>query len=142
MPAKKAPTKKTTTVKKAVKAVAKKPAPKAKKNLKKITDKLTKAQLVAMIAERTNELHGDELSRKQVSHVIDCLEEVMGASLKKGGLEAFTLPGLLKVTTVVKPAVRARKGINPFTGEETTFKAKPKRTMIKIRALKRLKDMV
>jgi nucleoid DNA-binding protein len=43
---------------------------------------------------------------------------------------------------VRKPATKERKGINPFTGQETTFAAKPARNVIKIRALKALKDMV
>jgi len=54
----------------------------------------------------------------------------------------FTLPGLLKVKVVRKPATKARKGINPFTGEETIFKAKPARNVVKIKPLKRMKDMV
>jgi nucleoid DNA-binding protein len=48
----------------------------------------------------------------------------------------------MKVTVVRKPATKARKGINPFTGEETIFKAKPARNVVKIRPLKNLKDMV
>ncbi len=51
------------------------------------------------------------------------------------------LPGLLKITTVRKPAVKARKGINPFTKEEAMFKAKPATTVVKVRPLKKLKDM-
>jgi len=46
------------------------------------------------------------------------------------------------LVVVRKPAVKAHKGINPFTGEETMFKAKPARNVVKIRALKSLKDMV
>jgi len=53
----------------------------------------------------------------------------------------FNLPGLLKVMVVRKPATEARKGINPFTGQETIFKAKPARNVVKIRPLKGLKDM-
>jgi len=48
----------------------------------------------------------------------------------------------MKLTVVRKPATKARKGINPFTGEETMFKAKPARNVVKIRPLKNLKDMV
>jgi nucleoid DNA-binding protein len=48
----------------------------------------------------------------------------------------------MKIKTIRKPATRARKGINPFTGEETTFKAKPARNVVKILPLKGLKDMV
>jgi nucleoid DNA-binding protein len=42
---------------------------------------------------------------------------------------------------VKKPATKARKGINPFTGEETVFKAKPASTTVKVRPLKKLKEM-
>jgi hypothetical protein len=52
----------------------------------------------------------------------------------------FTLPGLMKITTVKKPAVKARKGINPFTGEETMFKAKPASVAVKVRPLKKMKE--
>ena len=52
------------------------------------------------------------------------------------------VPGLMKVTVVRKPATKERKGINPFTGLETTFKAKPARNVVKVRAMKALKSMV
>ena len=65
----------------------------------------------------------------------------MEGHLKKRGAGQFTLPGLMKIVTQKKPATKARKGINPFTGEETTFAAKPARTMVKVRPLKKLKDM-
>jgi nucleoid DNA-binding protein len=54
----------------------------------------------------------------------------------------FTIPGLCKIVVQRKPATKERQGINPFTGEETTFKAKPARNVIKVRPLKNLKDMV
>ena len=53
----------------------------------------------------------------------------------------FVLPGVLKINTIKKPAVKARKGINPFTKEEVMFKAKPATTVVKVRPLKKLKDM-
>ena len=54
----------------------------------------------------------------------------------------FTVPGLLKLRVVKKPARKARKGTNPFTGEEMMFKAKPATKVVKVSALKGLKDMV
>ena len=36
----------------------------------------------------------------------------------------------------------ARTGINPFTKQETVFKAKPARNVVKAQPLKSLKDMV
>ena len=52
------------------------------------------------------------------------------------------IEGLFKVKVVKKPATKAREGINPFTGEPTIFKAKPARKVVKVLALKGLKDMV
>ena len=60
----------------------------------------------------------------------------------KTGPGVFNLPGLLKIVRVHKPATKARKGINPFTREPMMFKAKPARNMVRVRALKALKDFV
>ena len=81
------------------------------------------------------------LSKKEVSGVFETLGDLIGFDLKKGP-GTFTVPGLMKVVVVRKPAVKARKGVNPFTGEEMMFKAKPARNVVKVRALKGLKDMV
>lgn len=97
---------------------------------------MSKSQLLSEVATST------ELSRKQVALVLEELTGVIKRHIGKKGPGTFTLPGLFKVTTVKKKAVPARKGINPFTKEETTFKAKPARTVIKVRALKKMKDMV
>ena len=72
--------------------------------------------------------------------MLDELELLIERSIKKRALGEFTIPGLMKITTVKKPATKARKGINPFTGEETTFKAKPASVAVKVRPLKKLKD--
>ena len=130
--AKKAPAKK----KAAKKAPAKKPAAKAPAKVKAISTKMTKTQIVGSIADNTG------LSKKQVSDVMQQLENLIEGSIKKRGAGEFTIPGLMKVTTVRKPAVKARKGINPFTGEEMMFKAKPASKVVKVTALKGLKDMV
>jgi nucleoid DNA-binding protein len=113
----------------------KKAAPAApKKKATAIKTKLTKSQILAEIAESTG------LTKKQVSSVIGELETLVERSIKKRAVGEFTIPGLMKVTTVKKPAKKARKGINPFTGEETMFKAKPASTAVKIRPLKKLKE--
>lgn len=101
-----------------------------------LKERLTKTQILEQIAAST------ELSRKQVASVLDSLSEVIGAHLDKKAVGEFVLPGLLKISTVKKPAVKARKGISPFTKEEVMFKAKPASTVVKVRALKKLKDMV
>jgi nucleoid DNA-binding protein len=82
------------------------------------------------------------LAQKQIGSVLELLQHVIERHVKKGGAGVFVLPGLLKIQVVHKPATKARKGINPFTGLETMFKAKPARNVIKIKALKKLKAMV
>lgn len=95
----------------------------------------TKSEVLAHIAEQT------DLSKKDVSSVFEALAEIIDRDLNRGP-GVFTVPGLMKIKVVRKPAVPARKGINPFTGEETMFKAKPARNVVKITPLKGLKDMV
>ncbi len=103
--------------------------------LKPVKEKQSKTQIVDQIAEST------ELSRKQVAAVLDKLSDVIESHIMKNAVGEFILPGLLKISTVRKPAVKARKGINPFTKEEVMFKAKPATTVVKVRPLKKLKDM-
>ena len=101
-----------------------------------LKEAMTKTQILTEISENAG------LTKKEVATVLDELNLVMERHLKKRAIGQFTLPGLLKVLVVRKPATKARKGINPFTGEETMFKAKPARNMVKVRPLKKLKDMV
>lgn len=82
------------------------------------------------------------LSKQQVAGMFEELAALIKSSLVEGGPGVFTIPGLLKIKVVRKPATEERKGINPFTKEETIFKAKPARNVVKIVPLKGLKDMV
>ena len=118
------------------KAAPKKAAPKqaAAKKVTAIAEPMSKSALQAAIAENTG------VSKKEVAAVLDELSNIIDGHVRKRGAGAFTLPGLLKITTVKKPAKKARKGINPFTGEETMFKAKPASIQVKIRPLKKLKE--
>lgn len=125
-------TKKAPTKKAPAKAAPAKAAP--VKKIPTIREKMTKTQITASIADSTG------LSRKQVSDVLAELEMLIEGSIKKRAIGEFTLPGLMKITTVKKPAVKARKGVNPFTGEETMFKAKPASVAVKVRPLKKLKE--
>ena len=95
----------------------------------------TKSQIIGEIAEQT------ELSRREVSDVFEAMADLIKKDIGKRGPGTFTVPGLMKVRVVRKPATKARKGINPFTGEEMMFKAKPARNVVKVGALKRLKEM-
>ncbi|WP_025770406.1 HU family DNA-binding protein [Thioalkalivibrio sp. HK1] len=96
---------------------------------------LTKTQLVSEIATNT------ELTKQQVAGVIDELGNQIKRHVEKKGPGTFTMPGLLKIKTVRKPATKARKGVNPFNGEPMEFKAKPAHTTVKIQPLKGLKEM-
>ena len=122
-------------MKKAAKKPAAKAAPKAApKAMKPIKEALSKSALVAHISEFTN------VATKDVRNVLAALESTMHASVSKKGAGSFTMPGLFKITAVEVPARPARKGINPFTKEEVTFKARPKSVKVKVRPLKKLKD--
>ncbi|MEM9387166.1 MAG: HU family DNA-binding protein [Pseudomonadota bacterium] len=114
-------TKKKTTTRKAAAAAPKPP---------------TKSEILAHIAEETG------MARKDVNAVFESLQGLMKKNLGRRGPGIFSMPGLMKIKVQTKPATKARKGINPFTGEEQMFKAKPARKTVKIQALKTLKDMV
>ena len=98
---------------------------------------LNKSQITASIAETTS------LSKAQVNSVLSALDTLMKKEIGKKGAGTFAIPGLLKVTTVRKPASKAKQIPNPFKpGEMMMTKAKPARNVVKIRALKSLKDSV
>src|SRR3989440_5957022 len=91
----------------------------------------TKSEVLTHISKDTG------LSRKQVGGVFDSLGGVIKKSLRGNGL--FTMPGLLKMKVVKKPATKAREGINPFTGQKMMFKAKPASKKVRVMPLKSLK---
>ncbi len=97
---------------------------------------MSKSELFGTLAEKTG------VSKKDVGKVFEELQNLIGESMGKKGPKVFVIPGLVKVTLQQKPATKARKGKNPFTGEEIMIKAKPARNAVKVRALKALKDMV
>ncbi len=107
-----------------------------KKAAVKASKPRTKSEIYRELSERT------ELSRKQVVAVFDEMATMIKKDLGKRGPGVFTVPGLMKVKVVRKPATKARKGINPFTKEEMVFKAKPARNVVKALPLKAMKDMV
>ncbi len=94
----------------------------------------TKSDILNQIAKDT------KLSRKQAGAVLDSLSGCMRKSLRSNGL--FTVPGLMKLKVVKKPATKQREGTNPFTGEKMIFKAKPASKKVRILPLKSLKNMV
>ena len=140
--ARKTSTAKSASVKKApVKARATKPttaktkAANTKAARPKVTgvrERFSKTEIIGELASKS------DLTRKQVTTVLNELATLVERHVKK---REFVLAGLIKIHTVKRPAKKARVGINPFTGEETTFKARPASVAVKVHALKGLKDM-
>ncbi|MCA9047827.1 MAG: HU family DNA-binding protein [Planctomycetaceae bacterium] len=96
---------------------------------------LSKSEILNSLSEST------QLSRKDVAAVLDGLEGLIEQSLTKGS-GIFNLPGLLKIYVHAKKATPAREGRNPATGETITIKAKPASKVVKVRPLKKLKEMI
>ena len=119
------------SARKPAKKPARKAAPKAQQSIKSV---LTKSALVAHLADAA------KVAAKDVRALLAALEETIHASISKKGPRTFVLPGLFKITVTNVPAKKARKGINPFTGEPATFKAKPATVKVKVRPMKKLKD--
>jgi DNA-binding protein HU-beta len=94
---------------------------------------MSKSELIQQIAERCGGLKRDD-----VRAVLDALVDVGHAELKKTG--TFALPGFVKLVAVEKPATEAHQGVNPFTKEPMTFKAKPASKVVRARPIKALKD--
>jgi len=95
---------------------------------------MSKTEFIEAIANESG------LDKKQVNAVLDGLTGVIYKELKAEN--EVVIPGLVKLTTVRKPATPEHEGINPFTKEKTMIKAKPARTVVKPRPLKALKDAV
>jgi nucleoid DNA-binding protein len=105
-------------------------------NLTSVKKAFNRSLLLKTISELSN------LKKKDVVNVMDALEKILELHLGKRGPGEFVFLGLAKFRVVHKPATKARKGINPFTGEPTTFAAKPARNVVKIKPLKKLKAFV
>lgn len=97
---------------------------------------MNKTEIQVALSETTG------LTKQQVGGLFDELAKLIGKNLGNDGPGTFALPGLLQIKVVRKPATEEHKGINPFTKEEMIIKAKPATNVVKIMALKGLKDMV
>ena len=108
----------------------------ATNKLTSVKDRMTKAQIIAEISDAT------EVSKKDVKAVLASLSEQAQRHLKARGCGEFMVPELgVKLKRVKKPATKARKGTNPFTGEPMMFKAKKASTSVRAVSLKACKDM-
>ena len=82
------------------------------------------------------------IRRRDVAGVFHVMGSMIKADLSKSGSGIFSVPGLMRITVKRKPATKARPGINPFTKEPITIKAKPARNVVRVRPLRALRDMV
>ena len=108
----------------AKKAAPPKPAAPAAKP-KASTKSATKGEVYTELATKTG------LSKKDISNVFAGLSDLIAKELGKKGPGLFTIPGLLKLKVIRKPATKEKQGVNPFTKEPMTIKAKPARTVVK-----------
>ena len=97
---------------------------------------MTKTEIITALAETS------QLTKQQVTSLLDGLATLIGQNLGEEGPGVFTIPGLMKLTVVHKPATEERQGVNPFTKEAMVFQAKPASKKVKIQPLKALKDLV
>jgi nucleoid DNA-binding protein len=97
---------------------------------------MNKTEVLTALSEATG------LTKQQVGGLFDELTKLIGKNLGNEGPGVFAVPGLMQIKAVRKAATPERKGINPFTKEETVFKAKPAKTVVKVVPLKGLKELV
>lgn len=97
---------------------------------------MTKTQFVTTLAEKSG------LDKKQTVSALNAMNAIVAQQLGKSGPGAVLIPGLLSMNIIKKPATPRHEGVNPFTKEPMTYKAKPARRAIKIKALKALKDAI
>ena len=96
---------------------------------KALKEATTKTQLLNALSESTG------LQKKDVALVLDELRVLIERHIKRRAVGTFTLPGLLKIKAVRKPATKSRKMISPFTGQEITVAAKPASRAVKVQPL-------
>jgi nucleoid DNA-binding protein len=127
--------KKKAVAKKTTKKVSAKKSVPARK-IVAVKKPMTKSAIIEEIAQNT------ELNKKQVSSVLDELAILIERHIKKRAPGQFTLPGLMKIEVKKRPAAKKREGRNPRTGEKMIIKAKPAHRVVRIKPLKRVKDMI
>ena len=98
--------------------------------------RMNKSQFVSALAEKSG------LDKKQAAAALDTINALLAQQLGKQGPGEVLIPGLLKLSVVEKPATPKHEGVNPFTKEPMTYKAKPARKVIRVRTLKALKDAI
>jgi nucleoid DNA-binding protein len=101
---------------------------------------MTKSALIAHLAEASTKA-GHETSKKEVDTILNALVATVVSEVKSAG--KIVIPGLARVTVTHKPAQPGgEKKINRLNGQEYVTKPKPAQTVVKLRAVKALKEAV
>lgn len=97
---------------------------------------ITKSEFVTALAKKSG------LNKTQAAAALEAVNAIVAQQLSKKGPGEVIIPGLLKLSTVMKPATKKHEGVNPFTKKPMTYQAKPASRLVKARALKALKDKI
>ena len=96
--------------------------------------RMSKSQFINTFAEKTG------MNKKQATVTLNTLNAIAVEQLGTNG--ELVIPGLVKLNVATKPATQEHEGINPFTKQPMTFKAKPARKVIRAHPVKALKDAI
>ena len=107
-------------------------AMKAMKAMKSGSKVMSKGALIKTLAEQ------HEMKTKVCKGLLESLATLATTEVKKTGV--FTIPGLCRIKTRMKPATKA--GVRVCFGQEMKVKAKPARTVIKAFAVAALKAQI
>merc|ERR1711971_1528498 len=78
------------------------------------------------------------LQRSDIKKAVEAIMDVAGAELKKNG--SFKIGGCINTKIKNRPARKAMKGTNPFTGEPCMLKARKASKTVRALPMKKLKD--
>merc|ERR1711977_293979 len=104
------------------------------KGAMKASSAMSASGAYSAIAESTG------LKPKVVKGAVEGVLALAAEQMKKSG--SFKLAGMLNLKLKVRPATKARKGVNPFTKEPCVFKAKPASKTVRAIPMKKLKELV
>ncbi len=96
----------------------------------------SKTEIFTSLAEKTG------LTKKQVAEFFEALSSEIEKNIGKKGPGVFVLPNLCKIVAVQRPAKPKRQVRNPKTGEMMWADAKKASISVRVRPLKKLKEMV
>lgn len=95
---------------------------------------MKKSDVFKLLSEKTG------LKKVQLDVLFKAIESVAAHAMKEDGL--FHFPGVVRIFKKVQKAVPEREGLNPFTKEKQTFKARPERTKVKSTVSRALREIV